>query len=198
MMKSKEAKAFDLADEPAKVKEAYGANKFGEGCLLARRLVEIGVPFVEVTLGNWDTHQDNFTRVKKLSGELDPALSALTRDLKERGMLNDTLIICMGEFGRTPKITQRGGTPGRDHYPRAWSTLMVGGGIKGGQVIGKTDAEGAEVKDRPVSAVDFLASVCTALGIDYTTVLHNDPIGRGYEYVPFAKDGVYFPVSEVF
>ena len=133
MMKSKEVKAFDLSDESAKTKEAYGANKFGEGCLLARRLVEIGVPFVEVTLGGWDTHQDNFNRVKKLSGELDPAMSALVSDLKQRGMLKDTLVVCMGEFGRTPKITQRGGTPGRDHYPRAWSTVMVGGGVRAGK-----------------------------------------------------------------
>jgi uncharacterized protein (DUF1501 family) len=193
MMKSKEAKAFDLSDEPAKVKEAYGTNKFGEGCLLARRLVETGVSFVEVTLGGWDTHQDNFKRVKKLSGELDPALSALVMDLKERGRLNDTLVVWMGEFGRTPKINQRGAAPGRDHYPRAWSTLMVGGGIKGGQVIGKTDAEGAEVKDRPVSALDFLASVCVALGIDYTKV-NNTPIGRPVRIVE--KTGA--PIKELF
>ncbi len=193
MMKSKEAKAFDLSDEPAKVKEAYGANKFGEGCLLARRLVETGVPFVEVTLGGWDTHKDNFNRVKKLSGELDPAMSALVTDLKQRGMLNDTLIVWMGEFGRTPKITDGGGTPGRNHYPRAWSTLMVGGGVKGGQVIGKTDAEGAEVKDRPVSALDFLASICVALGIDYTKV-NNTPIGRPVRIVE--KAGT--PIKELF
>ncbi len=193
MMKSNEAKAFDLSDEPAKVKEAYGANKFGEGCLLARRLVETGVPFVEVVLGGWDTHQDNFSRVKKLSGEVDPAISALVTDLKQRGMLDDTLVVWMGEFGRTPKITQRGGTPGRDHYPRAWSTVMVGGGVKGGQVIGKTDAEGAQVIDRPISALDFLASVCTALRIDYTKV-NNTPIGRPVRIVE--KAGA--PIKELF
>ncbi len=177
MMKSKEARAFDLSDEPAKVKEAYGTGKFGEGCLLARRLVETGVSFVEVTLGGWDTHQDNFDRVKKLSAETDPAMSALVSDLKERGMLNDTLVLWMGEFGRTPRINKRGAKPGRDHYPRAWTTLMMGGGIKGGQAVGKTDAEGAEVIDRPTSAQDFLATVCKVIGIDYTKV-NNTPIGR--------------------
>jgi len=108
-------------------------------------------------------------------------------------MLNDTLIVCMGEFGRTPRITQRAGTPGRDHYPRAWSTVMVGGGIKGGQVIGKTDAEGAEVKDQRVSALDFLASVCVALGIDYTKV-NNTPIGRPVRIVEKAGS----PIKELF
>ncbi len=193
MMKCKEAKAFDLSDEPAKVKEAYGEGKFGEGCLLARRLVETGVPFVEVMLDGWDTHQDNFNRVKKLSQQLDPAMSSLVRDLKERGMLDDTLVVVMGEFGRTPKITQRGGTPGRDHYPRAWSTVMVGGGIKTGQVIGKTDAEGAEVVERKTSALDFLASVCKTLGIDCNKV-NNTPIGRPIRIVD--KGGE--PIKELF
>jgi hypothetical protein len=192
MMKSKEAKAFDLSDESAKVKEAYGDGKFGEGCLLARRLVETGVSFVEVTLGGWDTHQDNFNRVKKLSQQLDPAMSALVSDLKERGMLDDTLILCMGEFGRTPKITERGGTPGRDHYPRAWTTLMIGGGVKGGQAVGKTDAEGAEVVERPISALDFLATVCKVIGVDYTKV-NNTPIGRPVRIVDKAGE----PIKEL-
>src|SRR5205823_2101485 len=109
--------------------------KFGQGCLLARRLVETGVSFVEVNMGGWDTHQDNFDRVKSLSADLDPAMSALIRDLKDRGMLDDTLIVWMGDFGRTPKINARGPKPGRDHYPRAWSTVLVCGGIKGGQVV---------------------------------------------------------------
>jgi hypothetical protein len=193
MMKSKEAKAFDLSDEPAKVKEAYGASKFGEGCLLARRLVETGVSFVEVNMPGWDTHQDNFDRVKNLSADLDPAMSALIRDLKDRAMLDDTLIVWMGEFGRTPKINTRGAKPGRDHYPRAWSTVLVGGGIKGGQVVGKTDKEGAEVVDRKVSALDFLASICQTLGIDYTKV-NNTPIGRPVRIV----DRAGAPIKELF
>ncbi|HVS37590.1 MAG TPA: DUF1501 domain-containing protein [Gemmataceae bacterium] len=193
MMKSKEAKAFDLTDEPAKVREAYGEGKFGQGCLLARRLIETGVPFVEVTQGGWDTHQNNFERVKNLSAELDPGMSALIRDLKDRGRLDDTLIVWMGEFGRTPKINARGAQPGRDHYPRAWSTLLVGGGLKTGQVIGKTDAEGAEVVGKKTSATDFLASVCKALGIDYAKV-NNTPIGRPVRIVDKAGE----PIKELF
>jgi uncharacterized protein (DUF1501 family) len=168
MMQSREAKAFDLSQEPASVRQAYGETPFGRGCLLARRLIETGVTFVEVTLGGWDTHQDNFDRVKRLSSIADPAMSALVCDLRDRGLLESTLIVWMGDFGRTPKINSRGPKPGRDHYPRAWSTVLIGGGIKGGQVIGRTDKEGAVVEERPVSAIDFMATVCQILGIDYS------------------------------
>ena len=147
-MQSKEAKAFDLSQEPAEPRSAYGGGRFGEGCLLARRLVEVGVPFVEVTLGGWDTHQDNFDRVKNLSGQVDPPIAALITDLKDRGLLDSTLVVWMGEFGRTPNINARGAKPGRDHYPQAWSLMMLGGGIKGGPVIGKTDKEGATRRGR--------------------------------------------------
>jgi hypothetical protein len=177
LMKSKEGKAFDLSLEPESSKSAYGSSRFGQGCLLARRLVEVGVPFVEVTLGGWDTHQNNFDRVKDLSGQLDPAMSALITDLKERGLLDSTLVIWMGEFGRTPRINARGAKPGRDHYPRAWSTVLAGGGLEGGQVISKTDKEGAEVIERPISALDFMATVCSVLGINYNKQNHT-PIGR--------------------
>lgn len=177
LMQSKEAKAFDLSQEPASVREAYGSSRFGDGCLLARRLVESGVAFVEVTLPQWDTHQNNFERVKRLSQECDPAMSALVNDLKQRGLLDSTLIVWMGEFGRTPKINQRGDKPGRDHYPRAWSSLMIGGGVKGGQVVGKTDKEGAAVVERPISALDFLATVCEVLGVNWKKQ-NNTPIGR--------------------
>ena len=163
-MLSKEGKAFDLSQEPASSRAAYGQGKFAEGCLLARRLVEVGIPFVEVTLGGWDTHTDNFDKVKKLSAQVDPAMSALISDLKTRGLLDSTLVIWMGEFGRTPKINKRGAKPGRDHYPKAWSSVLVGGGIKGGQVIGKTDKEGAVVVERPITTLDFMATVCKALG----------------------------------
>jgi uncharacterized protein (DUF1501 family) len=165
-MKSKEAKAFDISQEPASVRKAYGEGRFGEGCLLARRLIEIGVSFVEVVLGGWDTHQDNFDRVKNLSRQVDPALSTLIADLKDRGLLDSTLIVWMGEFGRTPRINARGAKPGRDHYPRAWSTVLAGGGIKGGQVVGKTDKDGAVVTERPISTIDFMATVCSILGIN--------------------------------
>ena len=177
LMKSKEAKAFDISNESAETKKGYGDSRFGEGCLMARKLVEVGVPFVEVSLGGWDTHQDNFDRVKKLSQQVDPAMSQLITDLKTRGLLDSTLVIWMGEFGRTPKINSRGAKPGRDHYPKAWSLVMAGGGIKGGQVVGKTDAEGAVVTERVVSGIDFMATVCKALGIDHTKQ-NNTPIGR--------------------
>lgn len=168
MMQSKEAKAFDLSLEKAESRSAYGGGRFGEGCLMARRLVEVGIPFVEVNLGGWDTHQDNFDRVKKLSGEIDKPVAALVNDLKSRGMLDSTLIIWMGEFGRTPNINARGAKPGRDHYPKAWSLLMMGGGVRGGTVYGNTDKEGATVEDGKTDAKDFLATVCELMGIDYT------------------------------
>ncbi len=177
LMQSKEAKAFDLASEPANSRTAYGDGEFAQGCLLARRLVEVGVPFVEVFSPGWDTHQDNFNRIKKLSGQIDAPIAALVADLEARGLLDSTLVIWMGEFGRTPKITTKGGPAGRGHYPRAWSTALFGGGIRGGQLIGKTDKEGADVIERPISALDFLATVCTILGIDHTKQ-NPTPIGR--------------------
>lgn len=164
LMHSTKAKAFDLSQESDALRDRYGRTKFGEGCLMARRLVENGVAFVEVGLGSWDTHRDNEGRITKLCGELDPAMATLLADLKERGMLDDTLVIWMGEFGRTPHVGKQGG---RDHYPKAWSTVLAGAGLKTGQVIGRTDAQGAKVEDRPISALDFLATVCTALNIDY-------------------------------
>src|SRR5262249_16526594 len=130
LMKSNEVKPFNLALEPAASKEKYGNTAFARGCLLARRLVEVGVPFIEVTLNGWDTHQDNFNKVKHLSEQIDTPMGALLTDLKERGLLDTTLVVWMGEFGRTPKINQRGAKPGRDHYPRAWTTVLFGGGIK--------------------------------------------------------------------
>jgi hypothetical protein len=173
LMRTAAQKAFNLDEEPEKVREAYGKNLFGQGCLLARRLVEQSVPFVEVTLGGfagnqlgWDTHGDNFTAVQRLSAILDPAWAQLMDDLKERGLLDSTLIVWMGEFGRTPKINQG---RGRDHWAESWSTVLAGGGIKGGQVVGATDAGGETIKDRPVAVPDFLATVCKAIGIDPTT-----------------------------
>jgi hypothetical protein len=164
LMESVGAKAFDLRDEPAKVRDAYGHNLFGQGCLLARRLVERRVPFVEVNLGGWDTHQNNFESVKRLCGILDPAWGQLMTDLDARGLLETTTIIWMGEFGRTPRINQ--GT-GRDHFPTAWSAVLAGGGIKGGQAHGKTSEDGTRVEGTPTAATDLLATLCAALGIDH-------------------------------
>jgi hypothetical protein len=192
LMKSRDAKAFDLAQEPASSKQLYGTDKFSEGCLLARRLVEAGVSFVEVTLEGWDTHENNFDRVKSLSAQADAGMSGLLTDLKQRGLLDSTLVVWMGEFGRTPRINTRGTKPGRDHYPRAWSLLMAGGGVKGGQVVGKTDKEGGTVVDRPVSAIDFLSTVCVTLGID-PNKQNMTPIGRPIRLVDKAAK----PVQEL-
>jgi hypothetical protein len=168
LMRSEAAKAFDLDDEPDAVRDAYGRNRFGQGCLLARRLIERNVPFVEVTLGGdnglgWDTHADNFNSVKTLSGTLDPAWATLVGELKARGRLDSTLIVWMGEFGRTPKINTN---TGRDHFPNAWSTVLAGGGVRTGQVVGRTSADGMTVADRPVSVPDLLATIFKALGVD--------------------------------
>ena len=168
LMQSKEAKAFDLSLEASASRSKYGGGTFGDGCLMARRLVEVGVPFVEVSLGGWDTHQDNFDRVKTLSGKLDAGAASLVGDLAERGMLDTTLVVVMGEFGRTPHMNTRGAKPGRDHYPKAWSLAMFGGGVKGGTVYGQTDKEGAEVTAGKANAPDFLATVCELIGIDHT------------------------------
>ncbi|WP_373653751.1 DUF1501 domain-containing protein [Schlesneria sp. DSM 10557] len=171
MMRSEAVKAFNLDDENAKLRDAYGRNQFGQACLLARRLVERGVPFVEVSLnglGNgqsfaWDTHLQNFTSVKGLLEALDPAWATLMTDLKDRGLLDSTMIVWMGEFGRTPRINEQAG---RDHFPNAWSTVLCGGGIRGGQVVGKTSEDGMKVEERPVSVQDLFATLCKGLGLD--------------------------------
>ncbi len=172
LMRSSASRAFNLDEEPSEVRDSYGRSLFGQGCLLARRLVERGVPFVEVTLSQapgitglgWDTHQNNFENVQKLSQVLDQAWSTLIADLRVRGLLDSTLIVWMGEFGRTPKIARD--RNGRDHWANSWSTVLSGGGIRGGQVIGRTSPDGMEVEDRPVAVADFLATIGLALGVD--------------------------------
>jgi uncharacterized protein (DUF1501 family) len=166
-MKADQRRAFDLTLEGDDVRDRYGRSSFGQGCLMARRLVETGVRFVEVMSGDgvgWDTHQANFPRTRALSLEADAGMAALLEDLRERGRLDSTLVIWMGEFGRSPQITSGGG---RNHWAKAWSSVLAGGGIRGGQAIGRTDAQATEVLDRPISVTDFLATVCTILGIDY-------------------------------
>jgi uncharacterized protein (DUF1501 family) len=163
MVTSSQMDAFDLEAEPASGRDAYGEGDFAEGCLLARRLVEVGVPFVEVVCNGWDTHQDNFSQVAELAGRVDRPFAALVADLDARGMLDDTLVIWMGEFGRTPRINPRAG---RDHFPRSFNVVLAGGGVRGGQVIGRTDEAGVEVADRPVTVPDLFATVCRSLAID--------------------------------
>jgi len=164
LMRSKDLEAFDLTREGERKRANYGANPFGQGCLLAKRLVENGVRFVEVNNGGWDTHDDNFTRVGEKSAVLDQALAALLADLASSHMLDETLVVVATEFGRTPTIqTQRNN--GRGHYPQAFSCLLAGGGIKGGIKYGKTDAEGREVIDDIVVVPDFNATIAYAIGI---------------------------------
>jgi uncharacterized protein (DUF1501 family) len=180
MMRSAAASAFDLSGEPAKVREAYGRGQFGQGCLMARRLIERGVPFIEIALRGsggvlgWDTHQQNFDRVKSLSAELDAGWATLMNELRERGLLETTTIVWLGEFGRTPTINPGGG---RDHYPKAWTTVLAGGGIQGGQAYGKTSAGGNEVEENQVDVPDILATLCRALGVDPQTYNVSD-LGR--------------------
>ena len=163
MILSPRMEAFDLSKESDKMRDAYGRTRFGAGCLLARRLVEAGVTFVEVNQEGWDTHDNNFERVATNNATIDQPMAQLITDLKQRGMLDRTLVIWMGEFGRTPRINARGG---RDHYPRAFNVALAGGGVRGGQVIGETDAGGVEVTDRPVLVSDLFRTIYTTLGID--------------------------------
>uniref|UniRef100_A0A7C4QUL2 DUF1501 domain-containing protein n=1 Tax=Schlesneria paludicola TaxID=360056 RepID=A0A7C4QUL2_9PLAN len=160
---------FHLDDEPPALRDAYGRTNFGQGCLLARRLVEQGVSFVEVIStgdrndAGWDTHNNGFRDQPYLCAECDPALATLVLDLEQRGLLEHTLVVWMGEFGRTPKIKPDGG---RDHYSKGWPVVLAGGGVRGGQVIGATDADGLDVTDRPVSVPDLCRTFCRVLGID--------------------------------
>jgi len=168
MMKSEELAAFNLAAESEALREKYGRGKFGQGCLLARRLVEHGIRFVEVTFGSWDTHNANFTRVPELCDELDSALSTLLADLEKRGMLKDTLVVLATEFGRTPAINVN---DGRDHHPKAFSCLLAGGGVKGGLVHGASDERGDSGAADTVGVPDLNATIGYALGLPLDQVL---------------------------
>ncbi|MGE0710958.1 MAG: DUF1501 domain-containing protein [Planctomycetota bacterium] len=163
LMHSPQVKAFDLSEEPAALRDRYGKERFGQGCLMARRLVEAGVPAVEVALGGWDTHKDNFTQARKLAAQLDAGMAALIADLAERGKLDSTLVLLVSEFGRTPAINK---DEGRDHWAAGWSVALAGGGVRGGQAVGATSPDGTKVAARPVAAQDLLASVFCALAVD--------------------------------
>jgi uncharacterized protein (DUF1501 family) len=174
LMASPHIQAFDLSDEPAAARAAYGDSDFGRGCMTARRLVESGVKFVEVQLDGWDTHKDNFNRTTALMGQLDPALSALIHDLDQRKLLGKTLLVCLGEFGRTPKIN---GNEGRDHFPDAWSALLAGGGMRGGYVHGQTNEDGSKVVSGSVTVPNLFATAATQLGLNPDASAMS-PIGR--------------------
>jgi len=166
LMTSQQMEAFKVNKEPAEVQERYGNDGFGKGCLMARRLVEAGVPFVEVDLGGWDNHSGIFPTLTTKLPVLDQAMSALVEDLAQRGLLQDTAIIWMGEFSRTPRIN---GNAGRDHWARSWSVVLGGAGMKGGIAVGATNEDGTRVETEPYTSQDIMATVCRALGISLET-----------------------------
>jgi uncharacterized protein (DUF1501 family) len=159
--------AFKVTKEPKEVQDRYGTDGFARGCLMARRLVEAGVPFIEVDYGGWDNHANIFPTLKDTKlPVIDQAMSALVEDLSYRGLLQDTAIIWMGEFSRTPRIN---GNTGRDHWARSWSVVLGGAGMKGGLAVGKTNEDGTSVETEPYTSQDVMATVCKALGISLET-----------------------------
>jgi len=191
LMNSKDLKAFDLREESQATRGLYGTGRFAQGCMLARRLVEHGVRFVEVQLGGWDTHYDNFTGVEGRCNEFDQAYAALLTDLEKRGKLQDTLVVVATEFGRTPEIkTEHNG--GRDHHPSAFTCTLAGGGVKGGMKYGLTDASGGKVKEGLVTVQDFNATIAHALGIDPEEVIMS-PSKRPFRIADKGK-----PVTAIF
>ncbi|MEY4200340.1 MAG: hypothetical protein RLZZ265_2080 [Verrucomicrobiota bacterium] len=189
MMASADIAAFDLTQEKTELRDAYGRDAFGQGCLLARRLVERGVRFVEVSLHGWDTHSNNFTATPDLCDKLDRGLATLVNDLHARGMLRDTLVVVTTEFGRSPKINQ---SLGRDHYPTAFSAALFGGGVKGGAVYGATNQTAEIVTDQEITIPDFNATIGHALGLPVDEVVVA-PNGRPFKLADKGK-----PVTAVF
>jgi uncharacterized protein (DUF1501 family) len=177
LAESELVEAFDLSQEPDETRRRFGLDPFGQGCLMARRLIERGVAVVEVSLSDglaglsWDSHADNFNIVRNLSQRLDRSWSQLISDLKSSGLLEQTTFAWMGEFGRTPQINDQGG---RDHFPNAWSCVLGGAGIVGGAIVGRTSSDGMEVADRPVTAADLLSTLSWAVGVDPDSENIND------------------------
>ena len=170
LMKSRDLAAFDISKESDATRERYGYDTFGQGCLLARRLAESGVRFIEVSYGSWDTHNANFVNVPDKAEVLDQGMSALLEDLERRGLLEDTLLVLATEFGRTPEINAN---EGRDHHPQAFSCVLAGGGIRGGQIHGKSDERGAKVVENEVAVPDLNATIGYALGLPLDLVLYS-------------------------
>ena len=182
-------KLFDLSQESAELRERYGRNWFGQSCLMARRLVESGVPFVAINYNGWDTHKQHFEAMRRKLPELDKGLATLLQDLSDKGLLDSTIILCGGEFGRTPKVQwEEPWNGGRTHYGKCFSVLVAGGGFKGGRVVGASDARGEEVVERPVYPQDLIGSIYELLGIDPDGALPN-PLGLDIKVMPSAKDG---------
>jgi len=171
MMTSQQLQAFNVSEEPTDMVERYGNNNFGRSCLLARRLVEANVPFVEVNLGGWDNHDNIFpTLQNERLPQLDRGMSALVEDLTQRGLWEDTVVLWMGEFGRTPRIN---GGAGRDHWARCWSVVTGGGGMKGGIAVGQTNEDGTQVDGPSYSSEDLMATICQAMGISLSTTFQS-------------------------
>ncbi len=189
IMSSTDLEAFRLDDEPETLRDKYGRNNFGQGCLLARRLVEKGIRYIEVASGGWDMHNNIEEGLEEKGAELDVALAALLEDLHSRGLLESTLVVLCSEFGRGPKIN---GNAGRDHHPKVFSTLLAGGGVKGGFIYGASDKEGHAVADKQVSAQDFLSTVGWSLGLPVDEVVMS-PSNR-----PFTVGDKGKPVLDVF
>ncbi|MEO1997767.1 MAG: DUF1501 domain-containing protein, partial [Planctomycetaceae bacterium] len=189
LMRSPALKAFELDKVPTSTLNRYGDTTFGRGALLARKLVETGVRFVQVNRGGFDTHSNNFPAMRAHGEVMDPALSSLIADLAQSGLLKKTLIVMLSEFGRTPKVNPNAG---RDHYPAVFSCLLAGGGIHGGTVVGSSDQDGFQPNDRPVQVSDLHATICHALGIDSNKEVMT-PLQRPMKLVNDGK-----PVSELF
>ncbi|MDP2995978.1 MAG: DUF1501 domain-containing protein [Bryobacterales bacterium] len=183
-------KVFDLSHEKDELKERYGRNTFGQSCLVARRLVERGVPYVTINYKGWDTHKQHFQIMRRKLPELDKGMATLLQDLSERGLLESTIVWWGGEFGRTPRVLwEAPWNGGRNHFGKVFSAVVAGGGFKGGQVVGASDAKGEEVKDRPVYPVDLIASMYELLSIDPGGKLPH-PMGQAARVTPTAADGV--------
>ncbi len=176
LLRSQDLKAFDISSEKQEVKDAYGTTRFGTACLLARRLIENDVRYVQVTFGSWDMHNEIFENMPKLGPELDKVVSTLITDLQKRGLLDSTMVVLATEFGRTPRISS---TVGRDHHPAAFSAMMCGGGIKGGQVYGKSDDDAFYVEDNGIQPGDFNATIAKALSIPFDKEIYS-PDGRPF------------------
>ncbi len=183
-------RVFDLSQEQNALRDRYGRNTFGQSCLVARRLVERGVPYVTINNQGWDTHKQNFQVLRRKLPELDKGLSTLLQDLAGRGLLGSTIVWCCGEFGRTPRVQwEAPWNGGRNHWGRVFSALVAGGGFQSGHVVGSSDAHGEDVKDRPVYPVDLLASMYQLLGIDANARLPH-PQGLDVRVAPTAADDV--------
>ena len=195
LMNSADLQAFDINKEDGKTRDMYGKEGFGQGCLLARRLVESGVRFVEVTLGGWDTHYDNFTSVEARAKVLDQGYAALMTDLANKGLLEKTMVVIATEFGRSPNIVDEHNS-GRDHHPACFSAVISGGGIKGGVKYGKSDKDGGRPDENPTTLQDLNATIAYGLGLDHSKIIYS-PSGRPFRMGGADKE-LGKPITSIF